>query len=95
VAAWQNSILLRGEAVQTVAELKAQSRTDLGVVGSASLVRNLHAAGLIDRYTLLFCPLTLGSGARLFDGPAPPTDFELTRSLATSKGVIIAHYQRA
>ncbi|MDX6319929.1 MAG: hypothetical protein QOD35_3329 [Nocardioidaceae bacterium] len=95
VDAWQNSVLLGGEAVQTVAELKAQPGADLGVIGSASLVRSLHAAGLIDRYTLLFCPLTLASGARLFDGTAPPTDFELTRSVATSKGVIIAHYQRA
>jgi dihydrofolate reductase len=94
VDAWQNSILLRGDAVDTVAELKAQPGMDLGIVGSASLVRSLHAAALIDRYTLLFCPLTLGSGARLFEGPAPPTDFELVRSVATTKGVLIAHYQR-
>jgi dihydrofolate reductase len=94
VDAWQNSILLRGEAVETVDELAAQPGTDLGVIGSASLVRSLHAAALIDRYTLLLCPLTLGSGVRLFDGPAPPTDFELTRSVATTKGVIIAHYLR-
>ncbi|HWG27334.1 dihydrofolate reductase family protein, partial [Actinospica sp.] len=59
-----------------------------------SLVRTLHAAGLIDRYTLVICPLTLGSGVRLFDGPAPLTEFELTGSVATTKGVIIAHYTR-
>jgi dihydrofolate reductase len=92
--AWQNSILLPGEAVTTVAELKAQPGRDLSIIGSASLVRNLHAAGLIDRYTLLICPLTLGSGARLFDGPAPLTEFDLTRSVTTTKGVVIAHYQR-
>jgi dihydrofolate reductase len=90
--AWQNSILLRGEAVDTVAELKAQPGTDLSINGSASLVRSLHAAGLIDDYTLLIHPLTLGSGTRLFDGPAPLTDFELTGSVTTTTGVIIAHY---
>jgi dihydrofolate reductase len=88
--AWQNSILLRGDAVDTVDELKAQSGTDLSIIGSASLVRTLHTAGLIDRYTLLICPLTLGSGTQLFDGPAPLTEFELTSSVATTKGVIIA-----
>jgi dihydrofolate reductase len=77
--AWQNSILLRGDAVDTVAELKAQPGRELAIVGSASLVRSLHAAALIDRYTLLMCPLTLGSGARLFEGPAPLTEFELHR----------------
>jgi dihydrofolate reductase len=92
--AWQNSILLRGDAVSKVAGLKAQPGADLGIVGSVSLVRSLHAAGLIDRYTLLFCPLTLGSGARLFEGPAPLTEFELIDSVTTTKGVIIARYAR-
>ena len=92
--AWQNSILLRGDAAGTVARLKAQPGGDLGVIGSASLVRSLHAAGLIDRYTLLMCPLALGSGTRLFDGPAPLTEFDLTGSVTTTKGVIIAHYTR-
>jgi dihydrofolate reductase len=92
--AWQNSILLYGDAVDTVAELKAQSGLDLSIIGSASLVRSLHAAALIDRYTLVICPLTLGSGTRLFDGPAPPAEFDLTESITTTKGVIIAHYTR-
>ena len=92
--AWQNSILLRGDAAATVAGLKAQPGLDLAVIGCASLVRSLHAAGLIDRYTLLIHPLTLGSGTRLFDSPAPLTEFELTGSVTTTKGVIIAQYSR-
>ena len=89
----QNSILLRGDAAGAVAELKAQPGEDLGIIGSVSLVRSLHA-GLIDRYTLLICPLTLSRGARLFEGPAPLTEFELTSSVTTTKGVIIAQYTR-
>ncbi len=92
--AWQNSVLLGGDAVDSVAELKAQRGNDLSIVGSASLVRTLQAAGLIDHYTLLIHPLILGSGARLFEGPAPLTEFELTGSVPTTKGVIIAHYSR-
>jgi dihydrofolate reductase len=92
--AWQNSVLLRGDAAKTVAELKAGPGTNLSIIGSASLVRALHTAGLVDRYTLLIHPLTLGAGARLFDGPAPLTEFTLTRSVSTTKGVIIAHYDR-
>lgn len=92
--AWPNSILLRGDAASTVAELKAQPGRDLAIIGSASLVRSLHAAALIDHYTLLIHPLTLGSGARLFEGPAPLTEFDLSGSVATTKGVIIAQYTR-
>ncbi len=36
----------------------------------------------------------LGSGARLFEGPAPLTELELTSSVTTTKGVIIAQYTR-
>ncbi|MFF0494235.1 dihydrofolate reductase family protein [Nocardia sp. NPDC004068] len=89
---WQNSILLRGDAVQTVAELKARPGGDLSINGSASLVRALHAAGLIDHYTLLIHPLTLGSGTKLFDGPAPLREFDLTGCVTTGTGVIIANY---
>lgn len=92
--AWQNSVLLRGDAVEAVAGLKSQPGRDLSIVGSASLVRSLHAAALIDRYTLVICPLTLGSGARLFEGPAPLTEFQLASNVATTKGVIIAQYTR-
>jgi len=92
--AWQNSVLLRGDAVEEVAKLKARPGHDLSIIGSASLVQGLHAAGLIDRYALLIHPLTLGSGKRLLDGPAPLTEFELTGSVTTPKGVIIAHYAR-
>jgi dihydrofolate reductase len=91
---WQNSVLLRGDATRTVAELKAQDGNDLGIVGSPALVRSLHAAGLIDHYTLVIHPLTLGSGTRMFEGPAPLTQFRLTGSVTTTKGVIVAHYDR-
>jgi dihydrofolate reductase len=86
--AWQNSVLLRD--LDAVARLSG----DLSVIGSASLVRALHAAGLIDHYTLVIHPLTLGSGTRLFEGPAPLTEFELTGSVTTGKGVIVARYAR-
>ncbi|GAA4997531.1 dihydrofolate reductase family protein [Kitasatospora paranensis] len=92
--AWQNSILLSGDATETVAELKAEGGKDLTIIGSTSLVRDLHAAGLVDNYRLLIHPLTLGTGTRLFEGSAPLTEFELTGSVPTTRGVIIADYTR-
>ncbi len=92
--AWQNSVLLAGDAAQSVGELKASDGPNLAVVGSASLVRSLQAAGLIDRYTLLIHPLVLGEGARLFDESSPLTEFTLTHSVVTGTGVLIATYDR-
>jgi dihydrofolate reductase len=72
----------------------SRSSEDLQIIGSTSLVDVLHRAGLIDRYTLLITPLTLGTGARLFEHPASRAEFELMRSIVTTKGVIIAEYER-
>lgn len=93
--AWQNSVLLCGDAVQQVAALKARDGKDLVVIGSASLVRALHAAGLVDRYTFVVHPLTLGSGSRLFEGDAALTQLRLTGCVPTPSGLVIAHYDRA
>jgi dihydrofolate reductase len=90
---WQNSILLSGDPATSVADLKSQSGPDLGVVGSAQLVRALLKERLIDQYLLLIHPLVLGQGRRLFDDRGPEVDFELVDSVTTSKGVIIATYQ--
>jgi dihydrofolate reductase len=94
VEAWPNSVLLTGEATDTVAALKGQPGDDLMIIGSIALVRSLHAARLIDRYTLLIHPVTLGSGSRLWDRPVPMTEFALTDSAVSSTGVIIADYRR-
>jgi dihydrofolate reductase len=91
---WQNSILLPGDAAVSVAKLKAEPGPDLGVVGSAQLVRSLLAGNLIDRYLLLIHPLVLGEGRRLFDERGPGVDFKLVDSVTTTKGVVIATYAR-
>jgi dihydrofolate reductase len=93
--AWQNSVLLSGDAVRTVAELKAAPGRDLVIIGSAALVRSLHGAGLIDSYTLLIHPLVLGTGHRMFDETSPLTELTLVRSVPTTTGVIIATYEPA
>ncbi|MFJ4171589.1 dihydrofolate reductase family protein [Paenarthrobacter sp. NPDC089714] len=86
-----NSELLAGDAVQGVVSLKERYPADLMIMGSGDLVRQLHTAGLVDRYSLLIHPIVLGSGTRLFSD-STRADLELVRSLVTTTGVIIAEY---
>ena len=90
---WQNSILLKGEAADTVAALKEQPGKDLLILGSAALVRSLMRHGLIDEYALSIHPLVLGAGQRLFDGDSPFAKLELVGSRSTTTGVIITTYR--
>jgi dihydrofolate reductase len=89
---YPNSILLAGEAAETVAALKERVDADLTVLGSGELVRTLHAARLIDSYALQIHPIVLGSGTRLF-GPADRQNLTLERSIPTTTGVLIAQYR--
>ena len=91
---WQNSKLLKGDAVDAVAKLKEEPGKDLGILGSGELVRSLIPRGLIDEYLLLIHPLVLGSGHRLFpDGSVAP--LELVESVTTTTGIVIATYRPA
>lgn len=69
--AWHNSTLLKGDAAEAVAALKAQPGKDFMVMGSGELVQTLMRHHLVDLYVLLIHPLILGSGRHLFpDGGA-------------------------
>ncbi|MDG4824895.1 dihydrofolate reductase family protein [Asanoa sp. WMMD1127] len=89
---WQNSTLLDGDAVAAVAALKREFDGNLAVLGSGELVRALLRADLVDVLTLSIHPLTLGTGTRLLDGVW--TTLDLTDTVPTTTGVIIATYRR-
>jgi len=90
---WVNSTLLKGDAAEAVAKLKAQPGKDVVVLGSGILLQSLMRRNLVDQYILLIHPLVLGSGRRLFaDGDAFAT-LRLIDARTTTTGVVIATYQ--
>ncbi len=58
--AWPNATLARGDAVDVVARLKAESDVPLRSHGSLSMNRALMAAGLVDRIQLTIFPVISG-----------------------------------
>jgi dihydrofolate reductase len=92
---WQNSSVLKGDAMEAIAKLKEQPGKDLVILGSGELVQSLMRRNLIDEYVLQIHPLVLGSGRRLFpDGGAFAT-LRLVDTKTSTTGVVIATYQRA
>jgi dihydrofolate reductase len=90
---WSNSVLLQGEAVESVARLKEQPGEDLVILGSGELVQSLMLHGLIDQFLLTIHPLVLGSGRRLFSEGGAYAKLRLVDSKATPTGVLIATYE--
>ncbi|MGC4944341.1 dihydrofolate reductase family protein [Kribbella sp. DT2] len=67
VDAWQNSTLVEGDPIETLAKLKEGPGKDISVVGSSTLVRSLLRAKVLDELHLLVHPIAVGHGARLFE----------------------------
>jgi dihydrofolate reductase len=92
---WNNSRLLSGDGVESVAALKAQEGPDLLIMGSGVLILSLLQRRLIDRFMLMIHPLVLGTGRKMFADGGQPAELRLVDSVTTTTGVIIATYECA
>lgn len=91
---WENSVVISGDVVGKIKELKAQEGPDLQVHGSGKLIQTLLKHDLVDELWLKIFPVILGSGKRLFAEGTVPAAFTLTESVTSPKGVIFANYKR-
>jgi dihydrofolate reductase len=89
---WANSVFVKD--LSSIINLKNSAGSDLKVWGSSKLVQLLLENDLIDEFWLMFFPLTLGTGKRLFGEGAIPVAFTLTESFISSNGVITLNYNR-
>jgi dihydrofolate reductase len=92
---WDKSVLIDGDVVAKLRELKQQDGPMLQVHGSGDLIQTLLANDLVDELWLKIFPVTLGKGKRLFEDGAAPAAFELIESKVSPAGVIFANYKRA
>lgn len=91
---WGPSTLVR-DVASDVLRLKQQYQRELQVHGSAGLAQTLIQNDLVDEYNLLFYPVVLGTGKRLFGSGTVPAALKLVSTRMTGTGVIISVYQRA
>lgn len=90
---WENSHMLQGNTVETVAELKQSDGRDLLIQGSSTLYVPLLSAGLIDRLILIIFPVILGHGKRIFDGSQHPGALKLVDHFVSNGGVLFLTYE--
>jgi dihydrofolate reductase len=96
-ADWNNSTVLRGDAVAAVTALRKEVGGDLLVNGSASLVQLLAEHGLVDEYRLMVFPILLGSGKRLFGdlSDAPFLTLDKMQTIGDDGIVVLTYRPRA
>jgi len=92
---WQHSQALAGDLADAIRALKQQDGATLLTWGSADMVRQLLATGLVDELRFLIYPVVLGRGKRLFGDNAQASAFTLAHSNSTPGGVLITRYVRS
>ena len=90
---WQGSVLLRN--IDDVKRLREEDGPNLVTQGSTELVHALLANDLVDGMSIFTVPVVLGGGKKLFADGSAPHSYKLTRSRISSRGLMIAHYDRA
>jgi dihydrofolate reductase len=92
---WNNSVLLQGDVVEAVTNLKAQEGGEIQVHGSSQLVQTLLTHDLVDTLRIWQFPLTLGTGKRLFGEGTVPRSFRLVDTQLNTTGGVLHLYERA
>jgi dihydrofolate reductase len=89
---WNNSVILRGDAVAEVTRLKQQDGGDLAIFGHGRLAQALLEHGLTDELNLSVHPVMVGSGQVLFrDGQKQALEFAGAKTFGT--GVVVLTYR--
>ncbi len=94
-AEWNNSTLIKENAMEEISRLKQQDGGDIGIIGSAALVQSLMQTDLIDEYRLLIHPIIVGSGKRLFKEGTESTSLKLIETKVFDLGVVVLVYKPA
>ncbi len=91
---WSNSILLKGDVAQEVANLKAQAGDEIQVHGSGNLLQTLLERDLVDTLRIWQFPVVLGTGKRLFGEGTIPRSFRLVDTQMSTTGAVLLVYER-
>jgi dihydrofolate reductase len=89
---WNNSTVLRGDAVDEVSRLKRELDGEIVVAGSFQLLRMLMEHDLVDRLRLKVFPVVLGAGERLFGATSDPKSLRLVESQTLGEGIAFLTY---
>ena len=92
-AGWNNSTILKGDAVKEVSKLRQRLDGEILVNGSAQLVQTLVANDLVDELRLMVFPVVLGGGKRLFGEASDMKRLRLADSKTVGDGVAILVYK--
>jgi dihydrofolate reductase len=92
-AKWSNSTIIRGDVVSEVSKLKQEIHGEILVYASYQLVQTLIEHDLVDEFRLVFFPVLLGTGKRLFGETSDKKPMRLVNVTTIGDGLIFVTYE--
>lgn len=93
-APWERTRIVSAPAADVITELKKADGGEILVNSSASVIKALLAADLLDRFYLMITPQITGSGERLFEDGLPATQWAVTHQETGKLGELAVTYDR-
>ncbi|MFE9749453.1 dihydrofolate reductase family protein [Saccharothrix saharensis] len=93
-APWDRARVVNAPTTDVITELKADGTGDILVNSSASVIKPLLAADLVDRLHLMICPEIAGGGPRLFDDGLPGSKWAVAHQEIGELGELALVYDR-
>jgi dihydrofolate reductase len=90
---WNNSTVLKGDAMDAVTTLKQELDGEIVVPGSFQLVRTLMERDLVDELRLKVYPVALGAGERLFGETSDKKPLRLVDNRTVEGDVVFLAYE--
>jgi dihydrofolate reductase len=90
---WNNSTVVKGDAVNEVSKLKERLNGEIVVPASLQLVRTLLEKDLVDELRLMVYPFVLGAGERLFGETGDKVPLRLVASRTVGDSLPYVTYQ--
>lgn len=89
---WENSQLLPNDWLEEIE--KRKENTNITLLGSGSILKQLAEADLIDQFQFLIDPIVIGNGSSIFKDIMNPIHFNLLDSKIFRDGSILITYSK-
>ena len=91
-AAWGDfpAATVTRDPAATIRDLKQQRGKDLWLWGSLTLMHSLLGVGVVDEVRMLVCPVSRGTGTRIFEDSR---DLKLAEATPFDNGVVLLRYE--
>lgn len=91
---WAKTRIMSDDAVTAIKKLKKESKRDLTILGSGTLIGQLADAKLIDSYEFMIDPVAIPSGTPIFYNSKRKIDLKLVSSRKFNSGIILLSYEQ-